>query len=152
MLVEGIGDGLINVHIDDDFLMDFRYFFVECDYTILNLLLIMVLILANKQFVELKIIVVAVSQGIDLDIFEEFGGKLVLIAEFEEMLNSIESFVIVEDEKIFVLLLLRDILEDALRVVGLEEGLVVLDRSWSWRILLGSFGKDGKIVVISGRV
>lgn len=70
------------------------------------------------------------------------------------MLNSVESFVIVEDEEIFVLLLLGDILENALRVVGPEEGLVVFDGGWGWgwRIILASFGEDGKIVVVSGLV
>lgn len=127
MLIEGIRDGLVDIHIADDFFLYLRHFFVESDYTILNLLPIMVLTLANKQFVELKIMVVAVSQGIDLYIFEELRGELVLVAKFEEMLNSIESLVIVEDEEILVLLLLGDVLEDALRVVGPEEGLVVLD-------------------------
>lgn len=68
------------------------------------------------------------------------------------MLNSVESFVIVEDEEIFVLLFLGDVLENALRVVGLEEGLVVLDGGWGWRIFVVSFGEDGKIVVVSGLV
>lgn len=81
--------------------------------------------------------IVAVSQGINLYIFQELGGKLILIAEFKEMLNSIESFVIVEDKEIFILLLLGDILKNALRVVGFEEGLVVLKRrslGWDLRI------------------
>lgn len=48
MLIEGIGDGLVDIHIADDFFLYLRHFFVESDYTILNLLPIMVLTLANK--------------------------------------------------------------------------------------------------------
>lgn len=135
MLIEGVGDGLVDVHIADDLLVDFRHFFVESDYAILNLLLIMVLIFPHEQLVQLKVMVVAVPQGVDLYILQELGGKLVLIAEFEEVLNSIEPFVIVEEEEIFVLLLLGDVLENGLRVVGPEVGLVVLNGGWGWRIV-----------------
>lgn len=48
MLIEGIGDGFIDIHIANDLLLYFYHFFVESNYAILNLLLIMVLILANK--------------------------------------------------------------------------------------------------------
>lgn len=71
-----------------------------------------------KKLIQLEVSTGVVAKCINLDVFQEFTRKLVLCSKFKKMLNPVESFVVVEHEKIFALFFLGHIFESFERVIS----------------------------------
>ena len=108
----------IKVHTAESFLGRKIQLFLEGLQSILNQLLVTIFALPMEEFIQLKVIIIAVS--IALDVLEESVLVLIVLPETEEMLNSIECFVIVKEEHELVLLAFRDVLQLIHRIIGSE--------------------------------
>ena len=143
VLVEGVGDGPVDVDALHDLEVGLLDLLVErADHVVQFLLVVLLLALPEEQLVQREVLV-AVAQCVHFDALQELRGELVLRPELEEVLDAVESLVVVEHEEVLVLLLLGHVPQPVQRVEGAEvgraarlrhclllQGLVADERSW----------------------
>jgi hypothetical protein len=122
VLVEGGGNGAVDVDALESLLVALLHPLPEGRYALLQLLLVVLPLLAEEQLVQLET-APAVAQRVVLDVFQELGRELVLTAELEEVLNAVEPLVVVEHEEVLVLLLLRHVAQPVQGVEGAQQPL-----------------------------
>jgi hypothetical protein len=120
VLVEGGGNGAVDVDALESLLVALLHPLPEGRYALLQLLLVVLPLLAEEQLVQLET-APAVAQRVVLDVFQELGRELVLTAELEEVLNAVEPLVVVEHEEVLVLLLLRHVAQPVQGVEGAQQ-------------------------------
>lgn len=99
--------------------MAFLYSFSQCSNTLLQLFLVVLPLLANKKLVQLESSS-SIAKCVIFYASKKLWSESVLVAHFEEVLNSVEAFVVIEHVEVLVLLLLWHVSEAVKRIICSE--------------------------------